>query len=125
MAAAARALDADAGCAAVLQQVAAARGAINGLMDELIEDHLREHLARPDLTLPEMEEPSCSKQCYLAVCDKAQQTVFDTQAVYSWRDDPSFERKTGMTIIEWRAAKRRQQEAQRQKVVQPDRSPAS
>lgn len=43
------ALEADAGCAAVLQQVAAARGAINGLMDELIEDHLREHVARPDL----------------------------------------------------------------------------
>lgn len=49
MAAVERALDTDAGCAAVLQQVAAARGAINGLMDELIEDHLREHVARPDL----------------------------------------------------------------------------
>ncbi|WP_206455658.1 metal/formaldehyde-sensitive transcriptional repressor [Aurantimonas marina] len=49
MAAVERALDTDAGCSAVLQQVAAARGAINGLMDELIEDHLREHVARPDL----------------------------------------------------------------------------
>lgn len=49
MAAVERALDTEAGCAAVLQQVAAARGAINGLMDELIEDHLREHVARPDL----------------------------------------------------------------------------
>jgi DNA-binding FrmR family transcriptional regulator len=44
-----RALEADAGCSAVLQQVAAARGAINGLMDEIVEDHVREHVARPDL----------------------------------------------------------------------------
>ncbi|MEQ1956342.1 metal/formaldehyde-sensitive transcriptional repressor [Mesorhizobium sp. CN2-181] len=44
-----RALDTEAGCAAVLQQAAAVRGAINGLMDELIEDHLREHVAHPGL----------------------------------------------------------------------------
>ena len=49
LAAVERALEADAGCAAILQQVAAARGAIGGLMDEIIEDHLREHVARPDL----------------------------------------------------------------------------
>ena len=49
MAAIEKAIDADVACAAVLQQVAGARGAINGLMDELIEDHLREHVARPDL----------------------------------------------------------------------------
>lgn len=45
-----RALETDAGCTAVLQQVAAARGAINGLIDELIEDHLREHVARSGLS---------------------------------------------------------------------------
>ena len=45
-----RALDSDASCAAVLQQVAAARGAVNGLMDEIVEDHVREHVARPGLT---------------------------------------------------------------------------
>jgi FrmR/RcnR family transcriptional regulator, repressor of frmRAB operon len=44
-----RALETDTGCAVVLQQVAAARGAINGLMDEIIEDHLREHVAHPGL----------------------------------------------------------------------------
>jgi len=44
-----RALETDASCSAVLQQVAAARGAINGLMDEIVEDHVREHVARPDL----------------------------------------------------------------------------
>lgn len=44
-----KAIDTEVGCAAVLQQVAGARGAINGLMDELIQDHLREHVARPGL----------------------------------------------------------------------------
>ena len=36
-------------CADVLQQVAAVRGAVNGLMDEILEAHLREHVAAPDL----------------------------------------------------------------------------
>lgn len=47
---------------------------------------------------------------------EGQSTVFDTQPVYSWRDDPSF-RKTGMTILEWRAAKRRQREEQKRKAA--------
>ena len=34
----------EAGCIQVLQQVAAIKGAINGLMNELIETHLREHV---------------------------------------------------------------------------------
>jgi len=33
-----------------LHLVAATRGAINGLLDEIIEDHAREHVAKPDLT---------------------------------------------------------------------------
>jgi FrmR/RcnR family transcriptional regulator, repressor of frmRAB operon len=37
-------------CASVLQQVAAIRGAVNGLMEEILETHLREHVAAPDLT---------------------------------------------------------------------------
>jgi len=36
-------------CASVLQQVAAVRGAVNGLMDEILEAHLREHVAAPEL----------------------------------------------------------------------------
>ena len=40
----------DEGCSVILHQVAGVRGAINGLMDELIEDHVREHVARPDLS---------------------------------------------------------------------------
>lgn len=39
-----RALDQETECTAVLQQIAAIRGAINGLMAEVLEDHLREHL---------------------------------------------------------------------------------
>ncbi len=50
LAAVEKALDTDASCSDVLQQVAAVRGAINGLMDELIIEHLREHVAAPDLT---------------------------------------------------------------------------
>jgi DNA-binding FrmR family transcriptional regulator len=44
-----RALSENADCATVLQQVAAVRGAVNGLMDEILEAHLREHVAHPDL----------------------------------------------------------------------------
>ena len=32
-------------CGAVLQQIAAVRGAVNGLMGEVLEGHLREHVA--------------------------------------------------------------------------------
>lgn len=39
-----RALDQEDDCAAVLQQIAAIRGAINGLMAEVLEGHVREHL---------------------------------------------------------------------------------
>jgi DNA-binding FrmR family transcriptional regulator len=42
-----RALEQETECSAVLQQIAAIRGAVNGLMAEVLEGHLREHLA-PD-----------------------------------------------------------------------------
>jgi FrmR/RcnR family transcriptional regulator, repressor of frmRAB operon len=41
-----RALEAGADCAPVLQQLAAVRGAVNGLMSEVLESHLRETLAQ-------------------------------------------------------------------------------
>jgi DNA-binding FrmR family transcriptional regulator len=41
-----RALNEDAPCADVLQRLAAARGAINSLMGELMEDHIRNHMPR-------------------------------------------------------------------------------
>lgn len=42
-----RAVDGEADCLDVLQQIAAIRGAVNGLMAEVMEGHLREHLASP------------------------------------------------------------------------------
>lgn len=45
-----RAIDSEAGCSQILQQVAAARGAMGGLLEELVEDHLRHHVAHPDLS---------------------------------------------------------------------------
>lgn len=39
-----RALDADRECLDVLQQIAAVRGAVAGLMAEVLEGHVREHL---------------------------------------------------------------------------------
>jgi DNA-binding FrmR family transcriptional regulator len=40
-----RQLDEEKGCAEVLQLIAGVRGAINGLMGEIIEDHIRHHVA--------------------------------------------------------------------------------
>jgi DNA-binding FrmR family transcriptional regulator len=42
-----RALDAEQGCSDILHLLAAARGGMNGLMAEVIEDHIREHVASP------------------------------------------------------------------------------
>lgn len=43
-----RALEAEAPCGEVLNQVASVRGAVAGLTAELIEDHVREHVSDPD-----------------------------------------------------------------------------
>jgi DNA-binding FrmR family transcriptional regulator len=45
-----KALESDADCAKTLHLVAATRGAINGLMEEIIEDHARAHVADPSLS---------------------------------------------------------------------------
>ncbi len=37
-------------CAAVLQQIAAIRGAVNGLMAEVLQGHLREHLGANNIS---------------------------------------------------------------------------
>lgn len=47
-----RALDQEAECGAVLQQIAAIRGAVNGLMAEVMEGHMRDHLG------PEVDDPA-------------------------------------------------------------------
>jgi DNA-binding FrmR family transcriptional regulator len=44
-----RALEDERGCSEVMQQIAAVRGAINGLMAEVVEDHIRVHVANPTL----------------------------------------------------------------------------
>jgi DNA-binding FrmR family transcriptional regulator len=39
-----RALESEAGCGPTLQLIAAARGAMNGLMAEVVEEHLHDHV---------------------------------------------------------------------------------
>jgi DNA-binding FrmR family transcriptional regulator len=46
----------DAPCGDILHLVAGVRGAIGGLMDELVEEHLREHVAAPGLSARERGE---------------------------------------------------------------------
>jgi DNA-binding FrmR family transcriptional regulator len=42
-----RAIEAEIGCADVLQLIASVRGAVNGLMAEVMEDHIRFHVLNP------------------------------------------------------------------------------
>ncbi len=43
-----RAVEADKECSRVLQQATACRGALDGFIAEVIEDHIREHMLDPD-----------------------------------------------------------------------------
>jgi len=51
-----RALEEGQECAVVLQQLAAVRGAVNGLMLELLEGHVREHLGAEAATAEQREQ---------------------------------------------------------------------
>jgi Uncharacterized protein conserved in bacteria len=51
-----RALEQEAECMATLQQIAAIRGATAGLMLEVLEGHLREHLGAEDATPQQRSE---------------------------------------------------------------------
>jgi len=51
-----RGLNDDEQCADILQRLAAARGAINSLMGELMEDHIRNHMPRKDKSSQEAAE---------------------------------------------------------------------
>lgn len=51
-----RGLTEDEQCAEVLQRLAAARGAINSLMGELMEDHIRNHMPRKTKSSEEAAE---------------------------------------------------------------------
>jgi DNA-binding FrmR family transcriptional regulator len=50
------ALEKETECSAVLQQIAAIRGAVNGLMAEVLEGHIREHLGTDDLPPRQRQE---------------------------------------------------------------------
>jgi len=56
-----KALVEDSDCGKVLQQLAACRGAINGLMAEILEDHIRFHVVDPDVD-PESEQAEATEQ---------------------------------------------------------------
>ncbi|MDN6450141.1 MAG: metal-sensing transcriptional repressor, partial [Enterobacterales bacterium] len=43
-------------CSAVLQQIAAIRGAVNGLMREVIKGHLTEHIVHQDNVVQREED---------------------------------------------------------------------
>ena len=47
--------DQSSSCISVLQQVAAIKGAVNGLMNELIEQHLTEHVIKDTQAVDEVE----------------------------------------------------------------------
>lgn len=44
-----RAMQNDSGCSEILHLVAGVRGAVNGLMDEIIAEHLKAHVSRAGL----------------------------------------------------------------------------
>jgi len=50
------ALEAEPDCMKVLQQISAIKGAVNGLMKEVLEGHLREHLGMEGITQQQRQE---------------------------------------------------------------------
>jgi len=63
-----RALEAESECADVLQLIASVRGAVNGLMAEVMEDHVREHVldaASPAQPAKGADEPVDVLKAYL------------------------------------------------------------
>ena len=56
-----RLIENDGECGAILQQLAACRGALNGLMAEILEDHIRFHVMDPDLD-PESAQAEASEE---------------------------------------------------------------
>ncbi|MGH6634142.1 metal/formaldehyde-sensitive transcriptional repressor [Sphingopyxis sp.] len=53
-----RAIADDAGCAAILHQVAGVRGAVAGLMDELVAEHMQSHVVASGLSDAERAQGS-------------------------------------------------------------------
>ncbi|MDO4905064.1 MAG: metal/formaldehyde-sensitive transcriptional repressor [Lautropia sp.] len=51
-----KALDKEAPCADILQQIAAIRGAVNGLMSHVLEGHIQSHLGAENATPRQRQE---------------------------------------------------------------------
>ncbi|WP_397453163.1 metal/formaldehyde-sensitive transcriptional repressor [Pseudomonas sp. NA-150] len=51
-----KALEQETECVAVLQQIAAIRGAVNGLMTQVLEGHIREHLGAEGVSPEDRKE---------------------------------------------------------------------
>ena len=64
-----KALDNEVECAEILQQIAAIRGAVNGLMTEVLDGHIREHIAHekasPKQRAKDVEQVSRILRSYL------------------------------------------------------------
>jgi DNA-binding FrmR family transcriptional regulator len=64
-----KALEQETECMAILQQVAAIRGAVSGLMTEVLEGHIREHLGAngtpPEQRSKELEQVVAVLRSYL------------------------------------------------------------
>lgn len=60
-----RALVSGKDCATTLHLAAATRGAMNGLMDAIVESHVREHVAHPDL--PPADRAAGAEQLIAAI----------------------------------------------------------
>lgn len=56
-----RALNGEVDCAEVMRQIASARGAMNGLLAAVLEDHILTHLVDPEKK-PDSQEPDAADQ---------------------------------------------------------------
>ena len=69
---------------------------------------------KPDLHCKNHAEgvlPDTQEISHIFATVEGDRAVYDAKRVYSWRDDPSFSKSTGMSLREWRNAKRRQKQA--------------
>ena len=53
-----RSIEGGADCGPVLQQLAAMRGAVNGLMADVLEGHLRESFGHADCSIEALQDPA-------------------------------------------------------------------
>lgn len=81
--------------------------------------HQRVH-GKPDLNCENSQLevlPVTHEITHVFATIEGQRAVYDDRPVLSWRDDPSFNSPTGMSLQEWRNAKRRAEAARRRKAA--------